>query len=87
MDAQLRIESDEASRLADELARLTGEDVTTAVIIALREKVDKLLARNEKMAKIRAITADIRAHLSGPVSSNHDWLYDEDGGARLAGVP
>ena len=79
MEAQLRIESDEACRLADDLARLTGEDTTTAVMTALRERLERERARSEKMAQLREITADIRAHLTGPVSSNHDWLFDDDG--------
>lgn len=79
MDARLTIESDEACRLADDLARLTGEDVATAVLKALRDKLRREREIQEKMVRLRALAADLRAHLHGPVSSDHSWLYDERG--------
>ena len=39
MDARLVIESDEAVRLAEELAALTGESVADAVTHALAERI------------------------------------------------
>ena len=51
----LSIKNDEAHRLATELARLTGENLTSAVILALRER----LARERR----RRHTDDVAARL------------------------
>ena len=79
MDAELRIESEEASRLAGELAELTGESVEAAVTSAIRQRLDREREKAAKMKRLRELTAEIRAHLTGPVSSDHSWLYDENG--------
>lgn len=79
MDGRLMIESEEACRLANDLARITGEDLGTAVENALRERIARERKIREKIADVRKLTAEIRAHLRGPVSSDHSWLYDEDG--------
>ena len=87
MQSRLNIESDEAVQLA---TALTGESVTDAVVRALRERLKqaqesaprKPLTEEETqrmIADARAITAEIRAHLHGPISSDHSWLYGEDG--------
>lgn len=49
----LNIENDEAHKLAIELARLTGESLTSAVILALRER----------LARERRHTDDVAARL------------------------
>jgi antitoxin VapB len=41
----LSIKSDEADRLARELASLTGESITDAVTVALRERLDRQRSR------------------------------------------
>ena len=41
----LRIQSDGAHRLATELARLTGESLTTTVTLALRERLERVQRR------------------------------------------
>jgi hypothetical protein len=38
----LNISNQEAHRLAEELAKLTGESMTTAVTVALRERLDRV---------------------------------------------
>jgi antitoxin VapB len=38
----LNITNDEANRLAHELAQLTGESLTTAVTVAVRERLERL---------------------------------------------
>jgi len=38
----LNIKNMEAHRLAEQLAKLTGETMTTAVIIALRERLERV---------------------------------------------
>jgi len=88
MGAQLKVDSDEAYGLAAELAGLRGESVEAVVTRALREALerdrkvrDEKEARKrrteEKIARIRAITADIRSDLERPLpSSDHNYLYD-----------
>jgi len=83
MGHQLNIKSEDAYRLASELAQLTGESLTAAVTTALRERLEREQAardRDGRMARVRAITADIRRNLRHPLpTSDHSWLYDEDG--------
>ena len=83
MGAQLNIKSDDAYRLASRLSELTGESLTSVVIKALQAEVareEKLRDREERLRRVREITADIRRHLKHPLpASNHDWLYDENG--------
>ena len=83
MGMQLNIKSDDAYQLASKLAELTGESLTTAVTEALRQRLYaeiRARERDERMARVREITADIRRNLREPLpSSNHDWLYDERG--------
>jgi antitoxin VapB len=83
MGMQLNIKSDDAYQLASRLAELTGESLTTAVTEALRQRLrteTHARERGERIARVRAITADIRRHLQDPLpTSNHDWLYDDRG--------
>lgn len=80
MDHPFTIESSEAFALASELAALTGESLTDAVMAALRERLARERELAEKFAKVQAITADIRAHMKHPLptSDMSDW-YDENG--------
>ena len=85
---QLNIKSEEARRLATELARETGESMTQAVTTALRDRLDRI-ARNrsvaQRMANIRTIQADVAAALanagqSAPSQTDLDQAdYDTDG--------
>ncbi|HUY47652.1 MAG TPA: type II toxin-antitoxin system VapB family antitoxin [Streptosporangiaceae bacterium] len=85
MGAQLNIKSDDAYRLASELASLTGESLTAAVTAALRERLEReRRERGEEQAarraRIAALAAEIRASIPGPVSSaDHNDLYGPDG--------
>lgn len=80
MGTQLNIKSDDAYAIASRLAELTGESLTTAVTVALRERLEReerLRARAARSARLLAIAADIRAHMTAPLpSSDHRWLYD-----------
>ena len=78
-----RIESDEAVSLASKLSALTGESLSTAVNEALRQRLDQEEELQQRMAEVRAITADMRADMAinGPLpTSNHDFLYDDETG-------
>jgi antitoxin VapB len=47
----LTIKNEETERLARELAKLTGETLTAAITVALRERLDRL--RNEVRGGLR----------------------------------
>jgi antitoxin VapB len=83
MTHQLNIKSEDAYRLASELAQLTGESLTAAVTTALRERLEREQAardREARIARVRALTAEIRRNMRQPLpTSDHSWLYDENG--------
>ena len=80
----LNIKNDEAQRLAQELAKLTGESMTAAVRESLRERLERLRReRNVSLAdRLLAIGKDCAAHLKEPFRSSHhgDLLYDDRDG-------
>ena len=84
MGAQLNIKSEDAYRLASHLSELTGESLTTVVTEALRERLERQLqvrSRDERLRRLRAITADIRAAMRDDLPiSDHGWLYDAETG-------
>jgi antitoxin VapB len=80
METGLKIESDEASALASELAELTGESVDAAITKAIRERLNREREKAAKVKRMLELGAEIRAHMTGPVSSSDpDEFYDADG--------
>ncbi len=79
----MNIKSDEAHRLARELAGLTGESVTTAVTVAVRERLERVQQeRAGSLAdRLLAIGKECAQHLKEPyLSGDHgELLYDERG--------
>ncbi len=78
----LNIKNPEAHKLARQLARETGESLTTAVMQALRERLEAVRRRRKRetmLADIRAISAKSAALLKGPPIDHADMLYDENG--------
>ncbi len=79
----LNIKTEEAHRLARELAAMTGESLTAAVTEALRERLDRLRKQqNGSLAdRLLAIGEDCAARLKEPFRSidHGDLLYDERG--------
>lgn len=79
----LNIKTDEAHRLARQLAELTGENMTQAVTVALRERLARLRKQERKASveQLLAIGRHCAAHLREPADSlDHDrLLYDERG--------
>ena len=78
----LNIKNEEVHRLAREVAARTGETMTSAIQLALEERLERLTAkasddRKERAARVRAILDSI-PHYPG-ATSNHDDLYDELG--------
>lgn len=80
----LNIKNDETCSLARELATLTGESMTGAITVALRERLEREQRRHSMEARageLRAI-AERCAKLMGPglPSVEHgDMLYDDQG--------
>jgi antitoxin VapB len=80
----LSIKAPEADRLAAELARLTGESKTAAVIVSMRERLEREQRKQQNklavLAEIRAI-ADHYSSLPILDSRTDDELlgYDENG--------
>jgi antitoxin VapB len=79
----LNIKNEETDRLAHELAGLTGESLTTAVTVAVRERLDRILQSKKGTLtdRLLKIGKDCAAHLKEPfLSVEHgDLLYDEKG--------
>lgn len=80
----LNIKNDETCRLADELARLTGETMTGAITVALRERLEREKHERSVEARIQEMRAIAErcAKLMGPGPSaveHGDVLYDERG--------
>jgi antitoxin VapB len=79
----LNIKNEETHRLAEELARLTGESMTAAVTQAVRERLarvrrDRGIGLSERLL---AIGRDCAERLKEPYRSvdHGDLLYDERG--------
>ena len=81
----LNIKRPETYALAERLAKLTGETLTDAVTVALRERLARLEQKpgfDEALyEKLKAIVAGSRKHMKEPyLSMEHgDLLYDERG--------
>jgi antitoxin VapB len=79
----LNIKNGAAHELARELSQITGESMTEAVTIAVRERLERL--RRERgvslTEKLLAIGRDSAAHLREPYRSvdHGELLYDERG--------
>ncbi len=80
MGIQLNIKSEEAHRLAVEVADLAGENMTEAVINALKAR-KRVLTRDERLARAKRLTAGLGDLWIEPWKStpHGDLLYDEAG--------
>ena len=80
----LNIKNEETCRLAGELAQLTGETMTGAITVALRERLEREKRERSVEARIRqlrAIRKRCRSLLKdGPSAVEYgNFLYDENG--------
>ena len=80
----LNIKNDETRQLAGELARLTGDTMTGAITIALRERLDRERQSRgveKRLRDMHAIAERCAAKLEpGPSAVEHgDFLYDDRG--------
>ncbi len=80
----LNIKNDETYRLIEELSRVTGETMTAAITIAVRERLERI--RGEKDGKslaerLIAIGKDCAPRLKEPFkfADHGELLYDERG--------
>ena len=79
----MNIKNKEAHRLTEELSKLTGESLTTAVTKSVRERLDRV--RRERggdlAERLMAIGKDCAAHLKKPFRTidHGKMLYDERG--------
>jgi antitoxin VapB len=80
----LSIKSDEADRLARELAAETGETLTEAVMLALRERLDRQHARHDASMRMRLarLAADVATLPVADGGTPEDIIGYDD-----AGVP
>jgi antitoxin VapB len=79
----LNIKSEDAHKLARELAALTGESMTVAVTKAIRERIERLKRPRDGLSeRLLAIGRDCAAHMSEEQRSlDYDaLLYDEKTG-------
>lgn len=79
----LNIKNEETHRMARELARLTGESMSVAVNVAIRERLERVRGKSSKsMAdRLMEIGKDCASHLKEPYKSMDvdELLYDENG--------
>ena len=80
----LNIKNEETCRLAGELAHLTGETMTGAITVALRERLEREGRQRSVDARLRKmrVIAERCAKLlrkGGPPVDHGDLLYDERG--------
>jgi antitoxin VapB len=72
----LSIKTEEADRLARELARLRGETITEAVTVALREQCAREKAQRtpaQKMADLEAFLESIEGHYDRRPVTKEEW--------------
>jgi antitoxin VapB len=73
----LSIKTEEADRLARDLARLTGESITEAVTVALRERCAREKAKfrtpEQKRADLNEFLESIRGHYDSRPVTKEEW--------------
>ena len=77
----LNVKDPEAHRLAQAIAKATGETLTRAVTEALRERYERLRGRRGKASveELLAIAKRASAQVKGPYLDHAEFLYDERG--------
>jgi antitoxin VapB len=77
----LNIKDPEAHRLAQQIARATGETMTRVVTEALRERLSRLERRSARagVEELLAIAERAASHVKRPYADHAELLYDERG--------
>ncbi len=78
MDQQIVVDG-EAARLANELAELMHESVAAAVTQAVRERLERERKVRADVEVMMSLAAKVAAHVRPGTTSDHSWLYGEDG--------
>ncbi|MEQ1822497.1 MAG: type II toxin-antitoxin system VapB family antitoxin [Fimbriimonadaceae bacterium] len=79
----MNIKNEEATRLAHELAAITGESITKAVTEALRERLERKKRDDEKLiCKWMEISRESAARLKGKMIEIES-LYDPETGLPI----
>jgi antitoxin VapB len=84
---QLNIKDAETSRLVRELAELTGESQTEVVRQAVKERLERHQRRTEGAAsdmaqRLREVARKGAGNKLPGATSDHGFLYDDDGAPR-----
>jgi antitoxin VapB len=77
----LNVKDPEAHRLAQAIAKVTGETMTRVVTEALRERYEKLQRRRGKASveELLAIAQRAAAQVKRPYVDHAEFLYDDRG--------
>ena len=79
----LNIKKEETYKLAQSLAKETGETITQAVTIALKERLTRVRDRKKKSKRLSeellAIGESFAKRMKGPPIDHAEFLYDERG--------
>jgi antitoxin VapB len=77
----LNIKDPEAHRLAQQIARATGETMTRVVTEALRERLSRLERQSARASveELLAIAERAASHVKRPYVDHAEFLYDEHG--------
>ncbi len=77
----LNVKDPEAHRLAQAIAKATGETITHAVTEALRERYQRLRSRRDKASveELLAIARRASSQVKRPYLDHAAFLYDERG--------
>jgi antitoxin VapB len=77
----LNVKNPEAHRLAQAIAKVTGETLTRAVTEALRERYERLRVRRGKASveELLAIAKRASAQVKRPYLDHAELLYDQQG--------
>ena len=77
----LNVKDPEAHRIAQAIAKATGETLTGAVMEALRERYERIRSRRDKasLEELLAIAKRASAQVKRPYLDHAAFLYDERG--------
>lgn len=78
----LNIKDPATEQLARQLAALLGTKLTQAVKVALQDRIraeQRKRDRDVRLARVRAMVAELNSGGSERPSSDHSWIYDEQG--------
>jgi antitoxin VapB len=76
----LSLKNEEADRLARDLADMTGESLTEAVVVALRERLDRERARRDLVRRVTRLADEVSSYPVLDARTAEEIVgYDETG--------